>query len=36
MCDKFDFEKNVGVFYNKLLKKENDRYLSWEHCYLFF
>lgn len=35
MCDKFDFKKNVDVFYNKLLKK-NGRYLSWEHCYLFF
>ena len=31
----FDFEINVNRFYNELNRK-NNRYLSWEHCYLFF
>lgn len=32
---KFDFKNNVGKFYSKL-GNNSDRYLSWEHCYLFF
>ncbi len=41
MSDIFDFKTNLNTFYEKLNRNNNenqkhDRYLSWEHCYLYF
>ncbi|HHP0355699.1 TPA: hypothetical protein ACRZSW_000208 [Campylobacter lari subsp. concheus] len=38
MCsiDKEQFYGNISLFHDKIKNEDNDRYLSWEHCYEYF